>query len=591
MKGIHLVVCVCLFLFVFNQFLFADKTMESDSLYTYKYINGIYMSEPERALNLLEGAESKKTLPLRIINELRSKAYRNMYMTKLAFGYARKSYLLDSISQKDPKHLLKMTVDLAELALLMSDHKESMRYALGGLKLAQKENDKGAEGKLLFCIGENKWQLSFKEEAYDYFDKAIKQLQGAETKLEMAMLSYFYGMKMDYLLNDSRTEEALEVGLKREKLLKSIARLPEKNEAFLDLQYTYLYAKMSYICYLEGEYEQAEKYYQQYLSTKNAYTPDGQTYGIPYLLKSKQYRKVVDRCQDFKKLMQQQQDTVNLQYISILQKEVKAYLGLKDFEKVAALRESIISITDSVNSKDKQNAALELDAIYKATEQEEYIAEQTFQLRVRNISLAFLGCITFLTLFMLWRIWRHSTIVKYKNKMLAKFINEKLARKEDADELLIEEEAEDPVVVPLDLEPDEESSEKIDLSLDEVSENHDEEEAENKKIFKDLNRIVVQDQLYLSPELSREDLAQIVHLNNARFARMIKENTGTNFNGYVNELRINYAIKLLKRHPNYTIRAIADEAGFNSTPILYSMFKKKTGMTPYEFKKAQESLG
>ena len=165
-----------------------------------------------------------------------------------------------------------MTVDLAELALLMSDHKESMRYALGGLKLAQKEKDKGAEGKLLFCIGENKWQLSFKEEAYDYFDKAIKQLQGAETKLEMAMLSYFYGMKMDYLLNDSRTEEALEVGLKREKLLKSIARLPEKNEAFLDLQYTYLYAKMSYICYLEGEYEQAEKYYQQYLSTKNAYT-------------------------------------------------------------------------------------------------------------------------------------------------------------------------------------------------------------------------------------------------------------------------------------------------------------------------------
>jgi len=590
MKGIHLVVCVCLFLFVFNQFLFADKTMESDSLYTYKYINGIYMSEPERALNLLEGAESKKTLPLRIINELRSKAYRNMYMTKLAFVYARKSYLLDSISQKDPKHLLKMTVDLAELALLMSDHKESMRYALGGLKLAQKEKDKGAEGKLLFCIGENKWQLSFKEEAYDYFDKAIKQLQGAETKLEMAMLSYFYGMKMDYLLNDSRTEEALEVGLKREKLLKSIARLPEKNEAFLDLQYTYLYAKMSYICYLEGEYEQAEKYYQQYLSTKNAYTPDGQTYGIPYLLKSKQYRKVVDRCQDFKKLMQQQ-DTVNLQYISILQKEVKAYLGLKDFEKVAALRESIISITDSVNSKDKQNAALELDAIYKATEQEEYIAEQTFQLRVRNISLAFLGCITFLTLFMLWRIWRHSTIVKYKNKMLAKFINEKLARKEDADELLIEEETEDPVVVPLDLEPDEESSEKIDLSLDEVSENHDEEEAENKKIFKDLNRIVVQDQLYLSPELSREDLAQIVHLNNARFARMIKENTGTNFNGYVNELRINYAIKLLKRHPNYPIRAIADEAGFNSTPILYSMFKKKTGMTPYEFKKVQESLG
>ena len=47
------------------------------------------------------------------------------------------------------------------------------------------------------------------------------------------------------------------------------------------------------------------------------------TYAIPYLLVSKQYQKVVDQCQDFKKLMQEQ-DTVNLQYISILQKEVKA---------------------------------------------------------------------------------------------------------------------------------------------------------------------------------------------------------------------------------------------------------------------------
>ena len=136
MKSIRSVICFCLFLFVFNQLLFADKTIENDSLYTSEYISRIYMAEPERALSLLDGAESKKTIPLRIIHELRSRVYRNMYMTKLAFLYAKKSYLLDSVSQKDPKHLLTMTVDLAELAVLMSDHKESMRYALDGIKLA-----------------------------------------------------------------------------------------------------------------------------------------------------------------------------------------------------------------------------------------------------------------------------------------------------------------------------------------------------------------------------------------------------------------------------------------------------------------------
>ena len=56
---------------------------------------------------------------------------------KLAFMYARKAYLLDSISQKDPKHLLKMTVHLAEFSAMMSKYNESMRYAYSGSKLAQ----------------------------------------------------------------------------------------------------------------------------------------------------------------------------------------------------------------------------------------------------------------------------------------------------------------------------------------------------------------------------------------------------------------------------------------------------------------------
>lgn len=60
-----------------------------------------------------------------------------MYMNKLAFMYARKSYLLDSISQREPKHMLKMTVYLAELSSLMSKYNESMQYALNGIVQAQ----------------------------------------------------------------------------------------------------------------------------------------------------------------------------------------------------------------------------------------------------------------------------------------------------------------------------------------------------------------------------------------------------------------------------------------------------------------------
>lgn len=584
MRYIRLGVCICILLFVHNQILMADEATNADSITT-EYIRSIYIEKPKCALKLLDVAENKKSMPLRVIDELRSLSYRNLFMNKLAYVYARKSYVLDSVYQKDPEHLLKMTVYLAELSFLMSKYNESMNYALDGIAQSKRLEDRVSEARLLYCIGENNRMLSFKDKAYDYFDSAIDLLKGRKGVKEIGMLSSFYGGKMSYLMTDSLYGDASVMALEREKQIKKLETLPDVPKGLVDMQYGYLYSKWAYNCYMEKKYEQAEKYFAMYQSTEYSRTPDGKMYSIPYLLASKHYKQVIDNCQEFKELMRKQQDTINAQYMNVLEREVQAHMGMGNYKEAAILQGAIIAITDSINNRDKENAALELNTMYDTSEKEDYIAKQAFQLKVRNITLTFLTCITLLTLFVLWRMWRFNHIIRYKNKILAKFINERLARKKDSQSLDIDEQ----LMISQDIEDESilfDDQEEISDETGKVSG----EEEENKKIFIELNRIVVQDQLYLSSELSREDLAQLVHLNNARFARMIKECTGTNFNGYINDLRIDYAIKLLKLHPNYTIRAIADEAGFNSTPILYNLFKKKTGMTPYEFKKAQESL-
>ena len=572
MRYIRLGVCICILLFVHNQILMADEATNADSITT-EYIRSIYIEKPKCALKLLDVAENKKSMPLRVIDELRSLSYRNLFMNKLAYVYARKSYVLDSVYQKDPEHLLKMTVYLAELSFLMSKYNESMNYALDGIAQSKRLEDRVSEARLLYCIGENNRMLSFKDKAYDYFDSAIDLLKGRKGVKEIGMLSSFYGGKMSYLMTDSLYEDASVIALEREKQIKKLETLPDVPKGLVDMQYGYLYSKWAYNCYMEKKYEQAEKYFAMYQSTEYSRTPDGKMYSIPYLLASKHYKQVIDNSQEFKELMRKQQDTINAQYMNVLEREVQAHMGMGNYKEAAILQGAIIAITDSINNRDKENAALE------------YIAKQAFQLKVRNITLTFLTCITLLTLFVLWRMWRFNHIIRYKNKILAKFINERLARKKDSQSLDIDEQ----LMISQDIEDESILFGDQEEISDETGKASGEEE-ENKKIFIELNRIVVQDQLYLSSELSREDLAQLVHLNNARFARMIKECTGTNFNGYINDLRIDYAIKLLKLHPNYTIRAIADEVGFNSTPILYNLFKKKTGMTPYEFKKAQESL-
>jgi AraC-like DNA-binding protein len=584
MRYIRLGVCICILLFVHNQILMADEATNADSITT-EYIRSIYIEKPKCALKLLDVAENKKSMPLRVIDELRSLSYRNLFMNKLAYVYARKSYVLDSVYQKDPGHLLKMTVYLAELSFLMSKYNESMNYALDGIAQSKRLEDRVSEARLLYCIGENNRMLSFKDKAYDYFDSAIDLLKGRKGVKEIEMLSSFYGGKMSYLMTDSLYEDASVMALEREKQIKKLETLPDVPKGLVDMQYGYLYSKWAYNCYMEKKYGQAEKYFAMYQSTEYSRTPDGKMYSIPYLLASKHYKQVIDNSQEFKELMRKQQDTINAQYMNVLEREVQAYMGMGNYKEAAILQGAIIAITDSINNRDKENAALELNTMYDTSEKEDYIAKQAFQLKVRNITLTFLTCITLLTLFVLWRMWRFNHIIRYKNKILAKFINERLARKKDSQSLDIDEQ----LMISQDIEDESILFGDQEEISDETGKASGEEE-ENKKIFIELNRIVVQDQLYLSSELSREDLAQLVHLNNARFARMIKECTGTNFNGYINDLRIDYAIKLLKLHPNYTIRAIADEVGFNSTPILYNLFKKKTGMTPYEFKKAQESL-
>ena len=585
MRYIRLGVCICILLFVHNQILMADEAVNTDSITT-EYIRSIYIEKPKCALKLLDVAENKNSMPLRVIDELRSLSYRNLFMNKLAYVYARKSYVLDSVYQKDPEHLLKMTVYLAELSFLMSKYNESMNYALDGIAQSKRLEDRVSEARLLYCIGENNRMLSFKDKAYDYFDSAIDLLKGRKGVKEIGMLSSFYGGKMSYLMTDSLYEDASVMALEREKQIKKLETLPDVPKGLVDMQYGYLYSKWAYNCYMEKKYEQAEKYFAMYQSTEYSRTPDGKMYSIPYLLVSKHYKQVIDNCQEFKELMRKQQDTINTQYMNVLEREVQAYMGMGNYKEAAVLQGAIIAITDSINNRDKENAALELNTMYNTSEKEDYIAKQAFQLKIRNITLTFLTCITLLALFVLWRMWRFNHIIRYKNKILAKFINERLARKKDGQSLNVDEQ----LMISQDIEDESILFDNQEEVADEASKVSGEEE-ENKKIFVELNRIVVQDQLYLSSELSREDLAQLVHLNNARFARMIKECTGTNFNGYINDLRIDHAIKLLKLHPNYTIRAIADEAGFNSTPILYNLFKKKTGMTPYEFKKTQESLG
>lgn len=566
--------CIFVFLAGFCMRLSAQENsaVGQHVLCTEQYISDIYMTDPKRALDLLDEAEVVKTMPLYLIDDLRSMVYRHLYQCKSSFRYARRSYVHDSIANDNLEHLLKMTITLAELSHLLSHYKESNRYAIQGIQLARKIRDKQAESKLLLCMGENKRILSFKEDGYHCFEQAIDLLDGSQEVEEVTMLSYFYGVIMGYLITDNKLEKALDIGLKRERMLDKVKSSKDFSKMYLDEQYAYVYSKLAYLCYMTGKRSLAADYFEKYQSTHASTTPDGKYDATPYYLVTGRYQEVLDNCRELKEVMRRQ-DTLNYQYVGILQKEIKAYKALNDFKRIAELRESVIAVINAMNARDKQNAALELDALYEASEREARIAKQAFQLRVRNVSLFFIVCLTVSVLFFLWRLIRQNRIIKDKNRMLVMRINERLSMQKEIEYSYSQAGLSDGFQLVDD----------IDIVIGDVEGEHE----INKIIFQKLDHYIRQNKLYLSADLSREDLARKVRMNNTRFAKMIKENTGINLNGYINNLRLDHAIELLKEHPEYTLRAIAEASGINSMPTFHSLFKCRTGMTPSEFKSAQ----
>lgn len=542
--------------------------------YTREYIMKDYMKDPVRTLQLLDKAEVNSAMPLNIVDELRSAVYRNMYRNKSALYYARRAYVSDSLSHDNPSHLLRMTVSMAELFSLLSEYKESMRYAVQGVELARELKDIQSECRLLFCMGENKRRLSFKEEGYLFFDQAIDLLDNSKNEDYETMLSYFYGVKMGYLIADKRSNEALEIGLQREKLLDRMSEQSKIRTDLLDLQFAYVYSKLAYLFHLTGDQKRAVVYYKNYQSTNAASTPDGKFDATPYLLLLGKYQAVLDNCRDFKEVMRQQ-DTLNSQYLSILNLEIQANVKLENYKTVINLQRDITAIKDSIYQREKQNAALELDALYELNEKEARISEQAFQLNIRTITLICILSGALLALFFLWRLWHQNCVIRNKNKALVKRINEQFSMQEEMDRS------------QLGVEKDLSFPEKVE---DESGDNEEQDKQMNKMIFEKLDYIIKRDKMYLSPDLSREELTRIVRMNNTRFAKMIKENTDTNLNGYINNLRLNYAIHLMKEQPDYTLRAIAESSGINSMPTFHQLFKGRTGMTPSEFKNAQKDM-
>ncbi len=96
---------------------------------------------------------------------------------------------------------------------------------------------------------------------------------------------------------------------------------------------------------------------------------------------------------------------------------------------------------------------------------------------------------------------------------------------------------------------------------------------------------------FLDHDLSLHSLANRFETNPNYLSRVINAKIGKNFSRYINDLRIDYAMKYLLSDPKmrkYTIKAIAEECGYKSGESFSKAFYKQNGIYPSYYIKQLE---
>ena len=250
-------------------------------------------------------------------------------------------------------------------------------------------------------------------------------------------------------------------------------------------------------------------------------------------------------------------DTLNKDYATILRSRAiaartKGHISeALDFQTRYANLSKIVS--DSLHASEAHDYA----ARYHAQEQQLEIQEKEAEAERSYIVSLAVAIVALLAIAFAIYFFRQKRIVSEKNRALVRMINGTPPEPEE--------------------EPDEE----------EEPEDQSEDKNESADLFHDIDIAIRSERLYKNVNLQRQDICDRFGISRHTLNNLLAEHAdGLSFPQYVNNIRLEEALRLLRNETTMTVSAIATEVGF--TPAnLREQFKRKYGMTPVDYRQNQ----
>ena len=308
-------------------------------------------------------------------------------------------------------------------------------------------------------------------------------------------------------------------------------------------------------------YQQADSAYAAWKAVQYEGNHTRDYFIVDYMKKRGRFQEAATIYNDLIQRVRQQGDTLGEMMNTAKWGLAEVYRKMGYCSQAANLYEQVLEIQDTLKSRKARNTAQELAAVYHDKEQDQMImqqqAENTRQRYLLFIVLAVLVGVTALTVVII----RKNRIISRKNRSLVAQITETIKYK------------------------DKYWDEKLAQAPKPAADSDDLNALSDEQIFHYIDDIIIRERLFCDPGFGRQAIIDRFQLSKEHVATVFSKGSEHNkISNYIQQLRLEYAAKLLVDQPERSIAQIATDCGFSSGSYFSNCFRLYFGVRPTDLR-------
>lgn len=524
-------------------------------------ITTIYIDKPKKALQMLDSAEQHRLIPIEEIHNLRAMSYfYGLDNPQKALECANKGYS-NAIENVDTLAQLNSLKVLVTVYYMQSHYTEVIIKSNEAIELALKIKDKESVAFFYMALGSAKSEIDNLNDALDYLNKSIEIYQTiVEDSARWATydnMLYALTKQVDVYASNRFYDKAVSLIPRCQALLDYLKKSDSATIGLNDIREAELMAACSKAYYGAGETKKAEKCYEKLRLTKYGNTDHGIALAVPYLVYSGQYAEAL-RCIKIKKKHMQKCHSIVTYYYNkvLLRNEFKCYYNLNMYKEASFSANENMVMADSLRAREKKDYVRTVKKVFADRDIQLQLIKHEQKAETSQIVIL-LATILVVALGLLLAISiRYNNILRRKDRA-------NLATMEELRKLY---------------------NERTRQHTDTIAVDENEDDDEDRKMFVVIYNEIITRKLYLKPGFSRDDAISIVPMSMKQFSALFQKYS-MGFVSFVNNLRLEHSLELIRSNQEYTIEGIALDSGFSNRQTFHRLFVEKYGMTPTEYKR------